>query len=164
MVDQEAVYAYLHEVGRHYAIKHPAWANDVGDWASRAFIKVRACFPLKETGWKSLCVIAFHSVRSDDIRRLLSRKTSVGIAKSAAPVDSHDGADANILAWQIMGGLPEPYQHVWLADVLGYEASEGADMIGITVAAYKSRLYRAREIAKKLLGPCATSESFAAYQ
>ncbi len=67
-----------------------------------------------------------------------------------------DAADAGLRLDLVraIGELPAPYRDVLvLRDIRGFEASEAAARLGITVEAAKSRLHRARGLMREMLRP-----------
>lgn len=53
----------------------------------------------------------------------------------------------------VIGQLPQPYRDpVWLYCVENLPAKEGAELLGVSVPAFKSRLYRGRNVLRKNLG------------
>jgi RNA polymerase sigma factor (sigma-70 family) len=56
-------------------------------------------------------------------------------------------SSGEIMFWDAIRELPKPYQQpVWLCCVERLPAKEGAEILGVTVTAFKSRLYRGRHV------------------
>lgn len=59
--------------------------------------------------------------------------------------------------WAVLADLADKlhpsYSDVLAVDYCGMTAEEGAALLGVTVSAYKTRLYRARKAAQKIVGP-----------
>lgn len=65
---------------------------------------------------------------------------------------SYSSLDTSIIVSEMLAGMPGLYrQPLYLSEVIGFSAKEAAEIMGITVPAYKSRLYRGRDFAKRYL-------------
>jgi RNA polymerase sigma-70 factor (ECF subfamily) len=73
---------------------------------------------------------------------------------SSAPDAELVDRETQQLIEQAISELPEPYRDVYvLADIEGISNAEIADMLGLSVAAVKSRLHRARLMMRRALAP-----------
>jgi RNA polymerase sigma factor (sigma-70 family) len=67
--------------------------------------------------------------------------------------DRHTDEDLRIDLTRVLADLPQTYREILvLRDVRGFSSEEAADRLGIPVPAAKSRLHRARHMARSRLG------------
>jgi RNA polymerase sigma factor (sigma-70 family) len=85
-----------------------------------------------------------------------TRKEDGSEEQCAAIVDDRSMPDAEE-AWALLDSLTEKmcpnYGDALVMDYAGFTAEEAAALLGVTVSAYKSRLYRARKQAQEIVGP-----------
>lgn len=93
----------------------------------------------------------------DEFRKKRSQKKHLeAIAKNK--MDSYEAnnplslVETEHLANYVMDALPSYYRDVIVCYYLGCSGQVAADILGISVPVYKSRLYNARQKIKKLLG------------
>ncbi|MEZ4224450.1 MAG: sigma-70 family RNA polymerase sigma factor [Polyangiaceae bacterium] len=112
-------------------------------------------------GRSALSSYAFTVVRTACNRRRRGLKNQHHEVLSEALVDGHKDPETRVvdadLARRVdraLEQLPEEYREVlWLRDAEGLTAPETAEAIGLSVAAVKSRLHRARRALKDALHP-----------
>lgn len=91
--------------------------------------------------------------RCVDLIRSAARRRDVPLEEAAG--SGHEwgrGVDARLDVELGLGELPEYADILWLADVEGERAKDGAAALGISRPAYKSRLYRGRRALQRRLG------------
>jgi RNA polymerase sigma-70 factor (ECF subfamily) len=77
-----------------------------------------------------------------------------GHRRSDCPAEQAQGRELSRLIEDATAGLPEMYREVFiLADVEGLSNAEVADLLGISLSAVKSRLFRARHLLRDTLAP-----------
>ena len=112
---------------------------------------------------RSFCVKARRrSVFAPEVVSLEAEAPAVGAARDRAPDPERSLADREVgeaLEAAIVALEPEYREVLLLRDVEGLSAAEVADVTGLTVAAVKSRLHRARVSVRNRLAPLLTPAS-----
>ena len=97
----------------------------------------------------------FQIIRRECLRRARQRRDFVEWDErkvSALGDDGRSDEDLRIDLSRAVASLPQPYREILiLRDISGYSSEEAAMRLGIPVAAAKSRLHRARQMARSYL-------------
>ncbi|MEV0030288.1 RNA polymerase sigma factor [Nocardia sp. NPDC050793] len=159
--DEEAISAIVygaHPHVRRFAYHLCASSDDAEEAAQEALITLyRKIGTLRAT--TALASWMFRIVRNECLRRaryLLVSRPETAVAAEDAVASAEDEVlrrlDADELAHAI-AALPDLQRSVLIMrDVLGYPGRTTADMLGLSVAAMKSQLHRARAAIRNSLG------------
>ncbi|MEU8898017.1 RNA polymerase sigma factor [Nocardia sp. NPDC048505] len=161
--DREAIAAVVHGAHPHvrrFAFHLCATSEDAEDAAQEALIILyRKIGTLRATG--AIASWMFRIVRNECLRRARRMLDSVPDAGAFAAEDPAASAEEEALRrldtdqlTNAIVGLPAVQRQVLIMrDVLGYSGGATADALGLSVAAMKSQLHRARTAIRDTLVP-----------
>lgn len=147
VVDDLELYALCHKIAGVTFAKYRVSRDDAEDFASIAYMKCRG----KDMGNpKAYILEALRNVWKDSFKSVNGEGWSsrVQIVESMEPsYEIGDNSSEKLDLWnaiQEVENFNPRYVEALILDMVGHNASEASAMIGDTIPAYKSRLYRAR--------------------
>jgi len=142
------LYEFLQNVGKKLVRKNVLTSEEAEDLASDAYLKTKPSIRNAQS-WKAYATCGFNFCMIDYFkRRTIERRVE---ADTTSPEEFYTEPDENLMLESCLNLLPESYKAVWLYDYCQYDLKDGAKLTGLTVSAYKCRLYRARGLIKKVL-------------
>lgn len=150
-----ALVAGSHPTVRRFAHSLCATPEDAEDAAQEALIILyRKVGMLRATG--ALTSWMFRIVRNECLRRARRMVRDLPVARDTVTASAEDEVLRQLEAAEVaaaIAGLPPDQQHVLIMrDVQGYSGPMVADALGLSTAAMKSRLHRARSAVRETLG------------
>jgi len=150
VVSETEIYEFLMGIGVQSARSGSISREEGEDIASETYLKLATSkYGVALVSWKALARKAFERAKIDYFRRRsLERATcQEALTKNKQDIEP----DWNIMLEKCLEVLPENFRDVFLLDYCEFDAKEGSAHIGLSVPAYKSRLYRAKTVIKTVL-------------